>query len=152
MASILYNDIFESFLGEITDYDLAALAESEADQQMTEWLNKAVHNMFIYDLFSSAELDDETQTFEYEMAVGWSDIADAGFIKNLLGKAMAYEWVSPKVNNIDNLYSFFGNSDQKWYSQANQLAQLRGLRDDLNTQIRDLVDNRGLLKNSYLEG
>ncbi len=152
MASILYNDIFESFLGEITDYDIAALAESDADQQMTEWLNKAVHNMLIYDLFSSAELDDETQTFEYEMAVGWSENADAGFIKNLLGKAMAYEWISPKVNNINNLYNFFGNSDQKWYSQANQLAQLRGLRDDLNTQIRDLVDNRGLLKNPYLEG
>lgn len=152
MASILYNDIFESFLGEITDYDLAALAESDADQQMSEWLNKAVHNMFIYDLFSSAELDNDTQTFKYEMAVGWSEAADAGFIKNLLGKAMAYEWVSPKVNNIDLLHQFFGNSESKFYAQQSQLAQLRGLRDDLNTQIRDLVDNRGLLKNSYLGG
>lgn len=152
MASILYNDIFESFLGEITDYDIAALAESDADQQMTEWLNKAVHNMLIYDLFSSAELDDETQTFEYEMAVGWSENADAGFIKNLLGKAMAYEWISPKVNNIDLLHQFFGNSESKYYAQANQLAQLKDLKANLMTEIRDLVDNRGLLKNSYLEG
>ena len=152
MASIPYNDIFESFLGEITDYNLASLAESDADQQMAVWLNKAVHNMFIYSLFSSAELDDDTQTLAYEMDIGWSDMADAGFIKNLLGKAMAYEWLSPKVNNIDVLHQFFGNSESKFYSQATQLSELKELKANLATEIRDLVDNRGLLKNSYLEG
>lgn len=152
MASIPYNDIFESFLGEITDYDLASLAESEADQQMTEWLNKAIHNMFVYSLFSSVELDDEVQTFTYEMAIEWSEQADEGFIKNLLGKAMAYEWISPKVNNIDLLHQFFGNSESKFYAQQSQLQQVKDLKANLATEIRDLVDNRGLLKNEYLEG
>ena len=152
MSSIPYNDIFESFLGEITDYDLASLAESEADQQMTEWLNKAIHNMFIYSLFTSVELDNDIQTLTYEMANSWSDKADEGFVKNLLGKAMAYEWVSPKVNNIDLLHQFFGNSESRYYAQANQLAQLKDLKVNLATEIRDLVDNRGLLKNEYLEG
>ena len=152
MASIPYNDIFECFLGEITDYDLAGLAESEADQMMSEWLNKAVHNMFIYDLFSTAELDDDVQMFTYEMSIEWSEKADEWFVKNLLGKAMAFEWISPKVNNIDLLHQFFGNSESKFYAQQAQLAQLKELKAELMTEIRNLVDNRSLLKNSYLEG
>ena len=152
MASIAYNDIFDSFLGEITDYDLATLSESDADQMMTEYLHKAIYNMHIYALFSSVSLDDDTHTITYEMAFKWNESADDGFLKNVLGKAMAYEWVSPKVNSITNLHQFYGGKEQKFYAQSNQLAQLIELKNQLNIDIRALIENRSLLKNAYLGG
>lgn len=152
MASITYEEIFESFLGEITDYDLAQLQESDADQLMTEYLHKAVYNMHVYALFSSLTLDDDTHMIDYEMAIKWNESADEGFIKNVLGKAMAYEWLSPRLNSVTNTMQFFGGKEQKYYSQSNHMEQLRALKDQLNIDIRALIENRSLLKNTYLEG
>lgn len=152
MTSIQYDDIFNSFLGEITDFDIAALAESDADEQMTEWLHKAVYNPHITDLFSSISLDDDIHIITYEMRTARDDVVDMGFVINLLGKAMAYEWVSPQVNRTTNLHQMFSNSDAKFYAQANHLSQLRELRDDLESEFKSLVDNRSLHHNEYLEG
>ncbi len=152
MTSINYDDIFNSFLGEITDYDIAALSESDADEMMTEWLHKAIYNPHITDLFSSVTLDDETHILTYEMRTARDDILDKGFVINLLGKAVAYEWISPQVNNVTNLQQFFGSADQRWFAQSAHLSQLRTLKSDLNLQMRSLVDNRSLHHNEYLEG
>ena len=56
MTSIDYKDIFESFLGNITDYNFANLSISDSYQLMAETLHKAVSNPFVYRIFSSASL------------------------------------------------------------------------------------------------
>ena len=152
MASLLYTDIFEYFLGEITDYNLAALPETDADAMMTEYLHKALANAYVFNLFADATLDDDIQTLTYDMNITWTDSFDADFVKNILGKAMAIEWVSPQINSLTNIQQFFGSTDRKFYAQSNHLAQLKELKSELNTEMRNLIENRGLLKNSYLEG
>ena len=152
MASLTYTSIFENFLGEVTDYNLAQFTESDADEMMTEYLHKALSNAYVYALFSSATLDDDIQTFTFEMSVAWADNVDEDFVKNVLGKAMAVEWISPQVNNLTNIQQFFGNSESKFYAQSQHLSQLKDLKANLVTEMRNLIEDRGLLKNSYLGG
>jgi len=152
MSSLTYTDIFEYFLGEVTDYNLAALSETDADTIMTEFLHKALSNAYVFNLFSSAVLDDDVQTLTYEMNFVWENNVDNDFVKNILGKAMAIEWVSPQINSLTNIQQFFGDNDKKFYSQSTHLAQLKELKSNLITEMRNLIENRGLLKNVYLEG
>ena len=53
MTSIDYTVIFESFLGDITDYDFANLSMSDSFFLMTEYLHKALAETYVRRLFSS---------------------------------------------------------------------------------------------------
>ena len=152
MTSIQYDDIFNSFLGNVTDYELAALTVSNAYENMTEWLHKAVSTPYLRRLFSSIVLDDDTQVMTYELAVIVDDESDKEFVISMLGKQMVYEWIHPRVNNVSNLNMFFGNKDQKFFSQAQHLSELRGIEEDAYNSVRRMIRDRTYIWNDYIGG
>ena len=65
MASISYEEVFSSFLGNVTDYNLASLSVTDAYEIMSEYLHKTMAEPYVYRLFSTVKLDDETQTIHF---------------------------------------------------------------------------------------
>lgn len=149
MASIDYEEIFSSFLGNITDYNIASMNSTDAFELMTEYLHKTIADPYVKHIFSDVSLDDETQVLSYTLV---RDTNDKDFVINALSKWMVYEWYAGKVNNIQNITQFFGNKETKWLSQAAHSAENRSLRDTAYKEARFYIQNRGYIDNSYLGG
>jgi hypothetical protein len=151
MTSVKYETIFSLFLGSITDYKLASLDEEDANVIMTEYLHKALAASYLSRIFSSISTDDDSQVFSYELKYT-TDMDEADFVCNAIAKWMVYEWLHNQVRSVVNTSQFFGGSEQKYYSQAAHIGELRALQDDAYKEARSFVMDRGWINNSYLGG
>ena len=152
MASISYEEIFSSFLGNVTDYNLASLSPTDAFEIMSEYLHKSVADPYIYRLFSEYKLDDEGQVFTYTFVNPVGDETDREFIITALAKWMVYEWLHKQVKSVTNISQMFAGKEQKFYSQSQHISELRAMQDDAYQAARFFVMNRGYVNNSYLGG
>ena len=150
MASITYDEIFSYFLGDITDYNLYNLSQSDAELLMTEYLHKAVAESYVNRLFSTYTLSDDVQRFEYEMIHVVGDDQDEEFVKTALAKWMTYEWLKRQVKSINNTAQLLAGKEQKFYSQSQHLSELRALQDDAFKEARFYLQDRGYIYNDYL--
>ena len=146
-----YNDIYSRFLNKIRDYEFAGLPEPNATEQMREWLQSALSRSYIYRIFNTFSADDEIAEIEYTLKSSVDEYNDKHFVEELLGNAMVYEWVSPKVNNTNLLNQMITNGKEgKWFSQQQHLAQLRELQADTKSKVREMLRDKGYAYNSYL--
>ena len=153
MASINYETIFNIFLGNITDYNLASLEEEDAANLMQEYLHRALSVTYLRRVFSSIALDDTAETITYTMATATDPDSDSEFAKNAIAKWMVYEWVSNQVNNTAlTQQMIFSSKEKSYYSQQAHLATNIALKDRLYTEARNFVMDRGWINNSYLGG
>ena len=152
MTSLKYDDIFSSFLGDVTDYNIVNLSITDATELMQEYLHKALSETYVRRLFSSVELADDVQTMIFEMKRVGDEIADKEFVTHMLGKWMTYEWIHNQVRSVLNTSQFFGGAEQKWFAQANHLSQLKELQEQIYSEARNFIRDKGYIENSYLEG
>ena len=152
MASVLYSEIFSSFLGRISDYELAELDEADAVERLTEYLHKSVADPFIHKLFSSVVLNDEAETLDFVMKITVSDEEDVEFVINVLSERMVVAWLSPSVMSKINIAQYFGGKESNFFSQANHLEQLRGILKDAKLTVRKMIRDRDYSDPSRLEG
>lgn len=146
-----YNDIYSRFLNKIRDYEFAGLPEPSATEQMREWLQSALSHSYIYRIFDSFSADDEIAEIEYTLKSSIDDYSDKNFVEELLGNALVIEWVTPKVQTTTLLNQMITNSkEQKFFAQANHLAQLRELKADTENKVRGMLRDKGYIYNSYL--
>ena len=151
MASLSYDEIFSDFLGSVTDYDLASSDIDDMYGLMTEYLHKALSLSYVRRLFSSVSLDDTVQMFSFEINNSVDNDADIDFVKYILSKGMVVEWLKPQVRSKLNIAQFFGGKEQKWFSQAQHLSELRGLLEDTQLEMRKAIRDRGYIYNPYLK-
>ena len=52
--------------------------------------------------------------------------------------SMASKWIEPQLNNTTLTAHYIGTKDEKFFSSANQISQLRGLRDDLVARVKKI--------------
>lgn len=152
MASLSYDEIFSDFLGSVTDYDLASIDIDDMYGLMTEYLHKALSQSYVRRLFASVNFDDVVQNLTFEMDNSVDDAADLDFVKYILSKGMVVEWLKPQVRSKVNIAQFFGGKEEKWFSQAQHLSELRGLLEDTQLEMRKAIRDRGYIYNPYLEG
>lgn len=150
--TIKYQDVFNSFRGNVADYKLASLSVEDSESLMQEWLHKSFSNMYVHRLFSSFEFDDDVRELSFTMTKTVNEAVDKEFVIQVLAKQMVYEWVHPQVRNAENTAQFFGGKEQSFYSQANHLSALRGLEEDALVEVRRLINDRGFIYNDFLEG
>jgi len=153
MSSINYDDIFSSFLSNVTDYKIATQDEDVTTEQLTEYLHKVIGTPYINALFQSIELDDNAAVLTYVMKT--PDVNpgnDDYFMINMLGKAMVYEWVHPQVRKTSLLAQMFSGKELRFFAQANHMAELRGIEEDTELEVRRMIRDRGFISNSYLGG
>lgn len=152
MASMDYDNIFNNFIGDMTDYSLASLSATDAYELMTEWLHKAISRPYIRNLFSSVTLQDDVQILNFEMRHVVDEESDFEFVAMILGKQMVREWIAPKVKSTTNVLQFFGTKEQKFYSQKEMLNELRSMEKEIGNDVRKMIRDRGYIWNPYLEG
>ena len=146
-----YNNIYSRFLNKIRDYEFAGLPEPNATEQMKEWLQASLSHTYIYRIFKTFSADDEIAEFEYTLKSTVDEYSDTNFVEELLGNAMVIEWVTPKLQTTTLLNQMITNSkEQKFYAQANHVAQLRELKAETETKVRSMLRDKGYIYNSYL--
>lgn len=117
------NEIYETFLSRIRDKDLALLSEEDMMEQLDIYLKRGLTRCTA---IKEVELDSSTGAFTRNLTSLEIDI---------ISLAMVLEWIYPRVNNIQNMYSRISDKDYTVFSQAKMLDSLKTLRDETEKEF-----------------
>lgn len=148
MNSVLYDDIYSKFLLKITDYNFASLNPNDAYEMMKGYLHSAVAVPYISKIFSSITFDDEILTLTYELKNEIFKNGDIDYVTNILAIGMVIQWLEPQVKSVLHTLQMFGGKEEKFYSQAAHLSELKSLLKDCKVELRKMIRDRGYIANS----
>lgn len=123
-----YIEVFNRFLDKVTDYFIFDLSDEETFEYCGRLMKSAlaqISNME-HDL---SDTDDEIEQFNETL-----NNTEIEYI----AYQMVYEWVTPQVNNTALTRQMFGTKDDRYFAQANQISQLRQLREDSLTRRKKI--------------
>ena len=153
MPSLNYEEIYSKFRLKAEAYDILQYREDDVSAVfMPEYLHASINKPYIRRLFYELKLGDTVQELTYIMKYSVDDDFDAEFITDILGIGMVIEWITPKINSLNNTQQVFGSSEEKFYSQTNHLNGLKDLKKSLIKEQKNLIKDRGYIWNSYLDG
>ena len=132
-----YESLYNRALAQITDYLLAQLPEEDLENMLHDWLMDAIVEPVIGE-YDFSDRDDELKQFNF-------DISDRD--QKILSIHMVRGWLAPQIRSVALTHQVFGGKEEKFYAQANQLAEMRALDVDLQRQA-DLLFCRGTYLNS----
>ena len=135
-----YEVIYNRFLNSITDFNLAELDDYTLGEMLKGWLHTAIVKTRTSSDLSTR--DDETEVFN-------SDLSDLDI--ELLAMGMKLAWVDQTLNSTDNTLMFIGGKEEKFFSQANHIAELRALRADTLREMQQLYTYSTYTNNSYFD-
>ena len=153
MASLSYEeDIYSSFLGKITDYNFANISEDDVYEMMNGYLKSAISQPYVRRLFSSIAMDDEVMEMTFELKNSIDEDSDKYFVTEVLSRGMVIAWLEPQVKSTVNLSQMFGGKEQKFFSQAQHLTELKDLLSTAKSEQRRIICDHGYANNSYIRG
>lgn len=135
-----YEKVYDRFLNRTTDFNLGDLDDYTLHSMLKSWLSSAVVNVR-----TSADLsarDDEIEIFA-------NDLLDRDI--ELLAMGMTMAWLDQYLNSTENVLQFIGGKEEKYYSQANHIAELRAMREDLRLEMKRLHSYGTYTNNSYFD-
>ena len=145
-----YNDIYSRFLLRVTDYEFSGLDEKLAQEMMNGWMKSTLSWPYIRRLFSFITADDDVEEIEFELANPQDDSSDQDFAEEIIAQGMVVSWLSPQYHSVLNTAQFYSNSEQKYYSQANHMAELKEMYRGAKSDLRKMIRDRGTFNNSYI--
>lgn len=145
-----YNDIYSRFLLRVTDYEFSGLDEKLAQEMMNGWMKATLSQPYIRRLFSSLTADDDVEEIEFELANPQDDSSDQDFAEEIIAQGMVVSWLSPQYHSVLNTAQFYSNSEQKYYSQANHMAELKEMYRGAKSDLRKMIRDRGTFNNPYI--
>lgn len=134
-----YEKVYGRFIQKITDFNLVEIDDYSFDNMMHGWLNSAIVRIRKCEHDLSAR-DDETQEFQ-------ADLSDLEI--ELLALGMVDAWISPMLNSTELTLQFIGGKEEKYYSQAQQLATLQNLKKENSLEMNRLHNYYTYTNNSY---
>lgn len=135
-----YETVYGRFLNQMTDFNLAELDDHTLNEMLKDWLHSA-----IVKTRTSSDLtarDDESEVFN-------NDLSDLDI--ELLAMGMKLAWLEQRINSTEYTNLFVAGKEQKFYAPANQLAELRALRDDIRLDMKRLHSYDTYTNNSYFD-
>ena len=134
-----YENIYGRFLNKVTDFNLVDMDDYSLGSMLQGWLRTAIikSRKCEHDL---SKCDDELQEFEENL----SDLEI-----ELLSMGMVDAWLSQYLNSTENVLQFIGGKEEKYYSQANHIAELRALKDENLREMNRLHSYYTYTNNSY---
>ena len=121
-----YEKIYERFLNSVNDFNLAELDDHTLNEMLKDWLNKAVVRTRTS---SNLVRDNENEEFN-------SDLSDLDI--ELLALGMKLAWLDQTLGSTELTLQFIGGKEEKYYSQANHISELRALREDTKLEMQNL--------------
>lgn len=135
-----YAKVYGRFLNKMTDFNLSELDDYTTDEMLKGWLCSAIVNVRTSSDLSAR--DDENEAFI-------NDLADNDV--ELLAMGMTMAWLDQYLNSTENVLQFIGGKEEKYYSQANHIAELRALREDIRVDMKRLHSYGTYKNNSYFD-
>ena len=135
-----YEKVYNRFSQKITDFNLTEIDDYSLGEMLKSWLNTAIVNVRTSaDLF---DRDDESEVFNNDLS---------GLDIELLAMGMTLAWLDQYLNSTENVLQFIGGKEEKYYSQANHIAELRSLREDIRLEMKRLHSYGTYTSNSYFD-
>jgi len=102
-------------------------------------------------LFTSLSVDDIGKTVSFTMRNPVDDNSDIDFVVEIFGLGVVWKWVEPKYKSVLNTSQFFGGKEQRWFSQAQHLSELRMMNDNARIDLYKYIASHGYYNNSYIK-
>ena len=136
-----YEKIYERFLSKITDFNLVEVDDYSFDKMMQGWLNSSIvrTRKCEHDLSLRS---DKAQEFA-------EDLSDLEI--ELLSLGMVDAWVTPMLNSTELTLQFIGGKEEKYYSQAQHLSELRNLKKENALEMNRLHNYYTYTNNDYFD-
>lgn len=147
-----YEKVFSRVRNKINDPKELSLDEDDLLEIYTERLHSVIGNVRIRRLFSSLDLNDESEEITWVLKntiTGESDDVEEEFVVELLTLAMIIEWLQPKVDDITYIGMAIGGKEEKILNNAHKSNMER--LQSLNTQLSKMCRDHGYLYNDYLQ-
>ena len=135
-----YEKVYDRFLARTTDFNLVELDDYTLNEMLKNWLSSAIVNVRTSSDLSAR--DNDTEVFS-------SDLTDRDI--ELLAMGMTMAWLDQYLNSTENVLQFIGGKEEKYYSQANHIAELRALREDTRLEMKRLHSYGTYTNNSYFD-
>ena len=135
-----YEVVYGRFLNSIKDFNLAELDDHTLNEMLRDWLHTA-----IVKTRTSSNLMDRNDTDEVFNTI----LSDLDI--ELLAMGMRLAWLDQTLNSTDNVLMFIGGKEEKFFSQANHIAELRALRADTLREMQQLYTYSTYTNNSYFD-
>lgn len=145
-----FEEIYSRFYLRVEDYNIVGLEEKLVKEMMNGWMKSTLAQPYIRRLFDTLTIDTDVEEIDYTLKFPISDDEDKDFIEEVIALGMVVEWVSPKYFSTLNTSQFFSNSEQKFYSQANHMAELKDMYHRAKNDLRKMIRDRGYIYNGYI--
>ena len=132
-----YEKVYKRFLNSISDFNLVELDDYTLSEMLRDWLHQAIVRTRT---LSNLSYDDGREAFDVDLSN--LDI-------ELLSLGMKLAWLDQTLSSTELTLQFIGGKEEKWFSQAAHIAELRGLRDDTKLEIQKLHSYNTYVNNSY---
>lgn len=136
-----YETIYNRALSKIEDPTLAMLPEEDLENMLHGYLMSAIakHRKCDHDL---SDRDEELKQFNFDL----SDLE-----MEILSILMVREWISQRLNSVTNVMQVFGGKEEKWFSQASHIKELREMDDRLRLEAQQLSRDYSYTDNDYFD-
>ena len=136
-----YETIYNRALAQITDPLLAQLPEVDIETMLHDWLMDAIVEPVV-GTYDFSNRDEELKKFNF-------DISDRD--QKILSIHMVRGWLAPQIRSVALTQQVYSGKETKYYAQANQLAEMRALDEQLRKDA-DLLFCRGTyFNNDYFD-
>ena len=105
-----FQDVYDVFLGKITDFDLANLTDDELKERLFPKMKSAISKF----RQCKQELILDEMFEEFSLKLEQIEV-------EIIASLMVVEWYTPQINNVLNTKQFLSDKDYRFYSQANHL-------------------------------
>lgn len=143
MASSEFSEIYSRFFLRVKDYEMSGMKEKLVNELLNGYLRSTLSKPMVRRLFQSISLDEDMEEIEYELRNSLDEDSDKDFVEEVLALGMVSEWASPKYHSTLLTSQLLTNSEQKFYSQAQQLSEMKELYNKSQTDLRKLIRDYG---------
>ena len=134
-----YEKVYGRFLNRTTDFNLAELDDHTLHEMLKGWLNSAIIRVRTS---SDLSRDDDGEVFD-------NDLSDMD--TELLAMGMTLAWLDQSLNSTELTLMMLGGKEEKFYSQSQQISELRALRADTLREMQQLYTYSTYTNNDYFD-
>ena len=134
-----YAVIYNRFLNSTTDFNLANLGDDILKGMLKEWLHSAIVKTRTS---SDLSYNDDDEVFN-------NDLPELDI--ELLAMGMTLAWLNQALNSTELTLQFIGGKEEKYYSQANHINELRALRADTLREMQQIYTYGTYVNNDYFD-
>lgn len=127
-----YSDVFNVFLGKITDYDLPKFNDIDREDILEGYMVSACVKFNKACLVDLYDRDNDSKQFN-------NDLDDE--IIDIITENMLVEWLKPKLLSTENLENALSTKDFTLFSPAMLLSNIRETMNLIKKEARVLINN-----------